>query len=341
MFHLTIIQAMEYIINNKSVLEQLPALTPNGVEISSGSQPFIEANTIQMGIQEMQDQHIIPVWATSNEPLISHSEFIETMWEYIHTHYRGERILKPNIRVSHPIKGRIPEAKHKPAKDLEPWEQTIYYERMMFVIEIPSICDEVNGNLLSLTIGGVKSYNLDNLYSKRAHGDQHFQLFIGFQNKVCCNMCVWSDGMKEEVGIKSRSQLKYAIDNLLGNYRGGQHLNSLRQMNEVGLSETEFAQVIGRARMHKHMPDRNKKGIPEILLGDQQLNAVVHDYYKDQNFGNESGGDISLWRFYNLLTGANKSTYIDSFLERSVNAHEISQHVLKHKTGQKQFWYLG
>jgi Domain of unknown function, B. Theta Gene description (DUF3871) len=332
---------MEYIINNKTVLEQLPALSPNGVEISSSSQPFIEANTIPMSISDMQEQHIIPVWATSNEPLISHSEFIETMWEFVHKAFPQERVLKPNIRVSHPIKGRIPEAKHKAAKDLEPWEQTIYYERMMFVIEIPTIKDEVNGNLLSLTIGGVKSYNLDNLYSKRAHGDQHFQLFIGFQNKVCCNLCVWSDGLKEEVGVKSRSQLRHAMENMLGAYNGSQHLSSMRKMNDIALSETEFAQLIGRARMHKHMPDRDKKRIPEILLGDQQLNAVVHDYYKDHNFGNESGGDISLWRFYNLLTGANKSTYIDSFLERGVNAHNVTQGLLKHKSGQEKFWYLG
>ncbi len=100
---------MEYIINNKAVLEQLPALSPNGVGLSSSEQPFIEANTIEMPIHEMKDQHIIPVWSASNEPLISHSEFIEAIWEKTHQIFGGETILKPNIRVSHPIKGRIPE----------------------------------------------------------------------------------------------------------------------------------------------------------------------------------------------------------------------------------------
>ena len=332
---------MNYTINNKTVLEHLPTLSPNGVGKSSSAQPFIEANTLEMHVQEMKDQHIIPVWGSSNEPLISHSDFIDATWEQVHKHFDREQILKPNIRVSHAIKGRIPEAKHKAAKDLDPWEQTIYYERMMFVIEIPTIQDTVNGNLLSLTIGGVKSYNLDNLNSKRAHGDQHFQLFVGFQNKVCCNLCVSTDGVKQEVGIKSISQLKYAVENLLNQYNGSKHLNSMKALAEIDISEKEFAQVVGRARMHKHLSDDARKDIPPILFGDQQINAVVHDYYKDSNFGNADGGGLSLWRFYNLLTGANKSSYIDSFLERGVNAHDFSNGIVQHKKQQKQFWYLG
>lgn len=31
-----------------------------------------------------------------------------------------------------------------------------------------------------------------------------------------------------------------------------------------------------------------------------------------------------MWKFYNLITGANKSSYLDTFLGRSVNATEVS-----------------
>ena len=332
---------MEYIIDNQKVLAQLPALSPNGIGKSSSSQPFIEANTIEISAKEMQDQHIIPVWTTTNEPLISHTEFIETIWEVTHKMFGQQTILKPNIRVSHPIKGRIPEAKHKPANQLEPWESTIYYERMMFVIEIPSITQTINGNTLNLTIGGVKSYNLDNLYSKRTHVEQRFQLFIGFQNKVCCNLCVWSDGVKEELGIKNLSELGYASENLVKTFNAEKQLKAMQQFTSIELSESEFAQVVGRARMYKHLQDANKEGIPAILLGDQQLSTVVKDFYKDENFGCETGGNMSLWEFYNLLTGSNKSSYIDTFVDRGVNAHDFSDGIIKHKTQQKPFWYLG
>ena len=332
---------MEYIINNQEVLAQLPALLPNGVAISSSSQPFIEANTVDMSVKELEEQHIIPVWTTTNEPLISHMEFIETVWETTHKLFPQETIFKPNIRVSHPIKGRIPEAKHKAASQLEPWESTIYYERMMFVIEIPGITQTINGNQLNLTVGGVKSYNLDNLYSKRTQADQRFQMFIGFQNKVCCNLCVWSDGIREELGIKNLNQLAYASENMIQQFNLEKQLKAMQQFTSLQLSETEFAQLVGRSRMYKHLPDNIRKDIPAMLLGDQQLNTVVKDFYKDSNFGCETGGDISLWEFYNLLTGANKSSYIDTFVERTVNAHDFSNGIIQHKTQSKPFWYMG
>ena len=332
---------MEYIINNQEVLAQLPALLPNGVAISSSSQPFIEANTVDMSVKELEEQHIIPVWTTTNEPLISHMEFIETVWETTHKLFPQETIFKPNIRVSHPIKGRIPEAKHKAASQLEPWESTIYYERMMFVIELPGITQTINGNQLNLTVGGVKSYNLDNLYSKRTQADQRFQMFIGFQNKVCCNLCVWSDGIREELGIKNLNQLGYASENMIQQFNLEKQLKAMQQFTSIQLSETEFAQLVGRSRMYKHLPDNIRKDIPAMLLGDQQLNTVVKDFYKDSNFGCETGGDISLWEFYNLLTGANKSSYIDTFVERTVNAHDFSNGIIQHKTQSKPFWYMG
>jgi len=42
-------------------------------------------------------------------------------------------------------------------------DKTIYYERMMFCFEIPSIHEDIAGNRLNLTIGGVRSYNHENL----------------------------------------------------------------------------------------------------------------------------------------------------------------------------------
>ncbi len=55
----------------------------------------------------------------------------------------------PEIRVSHIIKGRIPEAIHKPANQLLESDKTIYYERMMLCIEVPTIYETVEGNKLN------------------------------------------------------------------------------------------------------------------------------------------------------------------------------------------------
>lgn len=330
---------MEHTINEFSSLENLPMVLQPAKKEQSNTKAFIEANTIQVPFHEVRNDHIIPVFVRDNEPLISHAEFVDATAEIATNIFHGEHILKPSVRLSHPIKGRIPDAKDKPAHLLLDREKTIYYERMMFVIEIPSIQNEIDGNHLSLTIGGVKAYNLDNLYS-RAKSDQHFKVFVGFKNRVCTNLCVWTDGFLGELKVKSLDQLKASIQMLIAGYNQEQHLYQMKQLADNYITEQQFAHLIGRCRMYHHMPAEYRKDIPALLFGDQQINTVVRDFYKDSSFSRDAFGNINLWKLYNLLTGANKSSYIDSFLERSVNAFDLVtdlNHCVEHK---RQSWYL-
>jgi Domain of unknown function, B. Theta Gene description (DUF3871) len=165
----------------------------NSIQVTSTSRPFIDANTIEHTLEEIKEGHIIPVFIKDNETVISHTDFIEATHQAAAEIFQGETILKPSIRLSHPIKGRIPEARNKPANELQEHEKTLYYERMAFIIELPTVYDEIDGSQVSLTVGGVKALNLDNLYNRKG-ADEHFKVFIGFKNTVCTNLCVWSDG---------------------------------------------------------------------------------------------------------------------------------------------------
>ncbi len=80
----------------------------------SSSRAFIEANILVASVDEVQYQHLIPVFVKDNEPLISHGDFISATMDAVSKVFRGEHILQLQVRVSHPIKGRIPDAKHKP-----------------------------------------------------------------------------------------------------------------------------------------------------------------------------------------------------------------------------------
>ena len=302
---------------------------------------FIEANTNEVSYRELKEEHIIPVFSSTNEPLISHQELVDCVYSATKNWFQDEVVLQPSIRVSHPVKGRIPEAKYKKASELESWEQTLFYERMMFCIEVPSIAEMVGGNLLSLTIGAVKSYSEDNLYGKRPSGEQQFHLFIGFRNKVCCNMCVATDGVKLDLRVKDLAQLEQQVFSLLSQYNALAHIDAMRKLTGVEINQSEFAQFIGRCRLFKYLPEQEKAGITPIYFGDQQMGSVAKDYFSDENFcrlGN--GGTLNLWRLYNLLTGVNKSTYIDQFLERGINAQELVLEIAKHKLGEKRSWYM-
>ena len=308
--------------------------------MESTSRAFIEANTVATSFAEVRREHIIPVYVKDNEPLISQADFIQVTAEAVRDVFRGEQILAPQVRVSHPIKGRTPDAKDKPAAQLHDWERTLYYERMMFAIEVPTLFETVGGNPLTLVVGGVKAYNQDNLYNRKGTTAEHFKVFVGFRNLVCCNMCVRSDGYAGDVRASSLEQLHKAILDLLRSYDPRQHLRQLQTLTDYSLTEYQFAQLIGRCRLYQHLPASVKMTIPALLYGDQQMATVCRDYYRDQNFCREANGDISLWRLYNLYTGANKSTYIDQFLDRSVNALDFAVQVQQALDGRNASWYL-
>lgn len=76
--------------------------------------PFVEANTKEVTIHHLTNECVVPVFSKDNEITISHPNFIETVWNAAHNFFQGESISEPDVRVSHVIKGRVPEAIHKP-----------------------------------------------------------------------------------------------------------------------------------------------------------------------------------------------------------------------------------
>lgn len=299
---------------------------------------FIEANTMETDLQHLKNDCIVPVFSKDNELTISHNSFIETVWDAANTFFRGETVESPDIRVSHIIKGRIPEAIHKPANQLLESDKTIYYERCAFIIEVPTIWETVEGNKLTLTIGGVRAYNHMNLYSKKTV--EKFKVFIGFKNLVCTNLCVTTDGYLGQLEVANTSDLYRAVLEMFNHYDPAKHIHLMQTLGNSYLSEHQFAQILGKMRLYQCLPQGYQKSVPRLLITDTQINSVAKAYMQDANFGG-FGGDLSMWKFYNLLTGANKSSYIDSFLDRAYNATEIAQGINAALHGDEKYkWFI-
>ena len=299
---------------------------------------FIEANTMEIDLQYLQSDCIVPVFSKDNELTISHNAFIETVWEAANTFFTGETIDKPDIRVSHIVKGRIPEAIHKPANQLLESDKTQYFERMMFCFEVPTIYETVEGNKLTLSIGGVRAYNQMNLYSKKTV--ERFKVFVGFKNMVCCNLCVYTDGYLGNLEVSSTSDLFRSVLEMFNRYDPAKHIHLMQTLGNSYLTEHQFCQILGKMRLYQCLPQGYQKSVPRLLITDTQINSVAKAYIQDENFGG-FGGDLSMWRFYNLLTGANKSSYIDSFLDRSLNATEVAQGINMALHGDERYsWFI-
>lgn len=329
--------ASEVIQNFSDKMEQAPLIKQKAERKTS---PFIEANTDEIELLNLKEDCIIPVFTKDNEITISHQGFIDSALKVTQKLFSKEQIEAPEIRVSHQIKGRTPDALHIPAKELQEHQRTMYYERMAFIIRIPSITKTIGGNELSLVIGGVRAYNLENLYNKKTY--EKFKFFIGFQNMVCCNLCVSTDGFQNEIRTMGLLDLEVKMEEIIRTYNAERHLQEMEDLTNRSLTETQFAQIIGKSRLFHYLPKNEKSEIPELLLNDGHINTVAKDYYNDESFSRNEDGSISLWKFYNLLTGSNKSSYVDTFLDRGVNAFSFAKGVSNALSDSKSnyAWFL-
>ena len=328
-------------MENRNVESGIISLSSNH---SKHTRHFIEANTKPVEIGHLREDCIVPVFSKDNELTISHQAFIETILGAAYRMFPNEAIDTPDIVVSHIVKGRIPEAIHKPVNQLLETDKTIYYERMAFCFEIPTIYEDVAGNRLNLSIGGVRAYNHENLYSRKSM--ERFKVFIGFKNLVCCNLCVSTDGLKSDMRVMSVQELFEQSLRLFQQYDARKHLTQMSRLQEQFLSEHQFAQMIGKTRLYQYLPPKERKQLPAMEFTDSHINAIAKAYYADENFSRvitseNRASDIDLWRVYNLFTGANKSSYIDTFLDRSLNATNLIDGIGRALDGDSEYrWFI-
>ena len=79
-----------------------------------------------------------------------------------------------------------------------------------------------------------------------------------------------------------------------------------------------------------------------MLMTDTQIGMIARAYYNDESFSVPQGSkEINMWNVYNLLTGANKSSYIDNFLDRSLNATQLAEGLNKALYGDSEYsWFI-
>jgi len=305
------------------------------VLVSRGN--FIEANTQQVSLHHLKTECLTPFYS-DNMPSISHAEFINATSEVVRTNFPNVEVLQPNIRISHTMQGRVAAAIGKPIKELTPEEKTIYYQRLAFMIELPTLTENVNNNSLSLVVGGVRALNKENLYSKR--GLERFQVFIAFKSFVCTNLCISTEGLKVDIRVSSVAELKEKIHELISSFDKERFLGNMERMSKFHLDEVQFAHVIGKMKLYQCLSQEEKVGKLSLLMNDNQIGTVVKNYYQDENFSRSNDREINLWNFYNLMTDANKSSYIDSNLERNTNAFEFISGLANSMQNQTKNWFL-
>ncbi len=281
---------------------------------------FLDANTNAISLEELASTCVVPTWG-NQELTISHQDFINCVHDAAKDFYHGETVNAPAIRVSHIVRGRTPNALGKRASELLECEKTQFYQRMAFAFTIPTIYETINGQKLELCCGGVRNYSDLNLY-RQNKGVEKVSLFVGWRVHICSNQILTGDGVKLSIEVMSVGDIYKAAMELFFSFLPIRQLHLMQTLSNTFLSESQFAQIVGRMRMYQALPPRLSRSIPNLLITDSQINNVCRGFYNNPDFGGE-GGAISMWNFHNLMTESNKSSYIDSYLQRAVNATDV------------------
>ena len=300
---------------------------------------FLDANTNSISMEELKTQCVVPTWA-NQELTISHQDFIESVHDAAKTFYQGESITAPSIRVSHIVRGRTPDALGKKASELLECEKTQFYQRLAFAFTIPTIYETIEGHRLELCVGGVRNYNDLNLY-RSSKGVEKFSVFVGWRVVICSNQVLTGQGVKLSLEVMDLKQLYQQVMELFNQFNPAKDIHLMQTLSNTYLTETQFAQIVGRMRLYQAIPQGLSRRIPRLLITDSQINNVCRGYYSNPDFKGQEGA-ISMWNFHNLLTEANKSSYIDNYLQRAVNATEVAVGLNNAMHGDSTYqWFLG
>lgn len=311
-------------------------------QTSSQHPNFIESNTAEISLQELVTKCIVPTFS-DNSLTIAHQNFIACVARAASEVF-GE-ITPIEIRVSHPINGRVPEALYKKDSELSEADRTLFYQRMAFVSHVAALTRIINGQEVHLCVGGVRAYNEDKLYNRKS--PEKFKIFVGWQVRVCSNLMLTCSGNSGTIEAMTEADLYQKAYQLFRAYEPEKDndLSLLRDLNNTVLTEEMFCKIIGRMRLYQFLPTDEQNTLPELTIGDQAVNWAVKNYVSNPNFGRKPGQDITCWNLLQLLNEAVKQAYIDKWLDRNQNCTDFAIGIQKALAGDSSAlayqWFLG
>lgn len=221
-------------INDKDIIE---AEVIEEEEWGDNHPNFIESNTQAITLEELTTKNIIPTFC-DNTLTISHQNFIGSVIEVAKKVF-GE-LTPPELRVSHPIIGRVPSAQHKKASELRDDEKTTFYQRMAFCAHVKNLTRTINGETVHLCIGGVRAYNEDKLYNRQS--TMKFKIFVGWQVRVCSNLMLTCDGNSGTIECMTEADIMQKSLELFNGFNPHKEdtLRLLENLSSTTISEEQF-----------------------------------------------------------------------------------------------------
>ena len=273
---------------------------------------FIESNTQAITLEELSNQ-LIPTFA-DNQVSISHTKFIETVKSAAEKVF-GE-LTPVEIRVSHPIIGRTPDAIHLKASELREDQKTCFHQRLAWICHVKGLTRNIDGKTVELTVAGCRSYHEDKLYNRLS--PMHFRVAVMWSMRICSNQMICgrgNSGLFEALTEADIYQKSLELFSGFDPYKE-ENLQLLENLTTTRISEEMFCKIMGRLRLYQALPTNEQKLLPNVsYIGDQACNKAIQSYVQNPNFGRQEGEELSMFNMLNLLNEAVKAKYIDRWMD--------------------------
>lgn len=314
-----------------------------GVEVLEPHPNFIEANTSEVSLSDLKSKCVIPTFGMTNELTLSHQEIAESIYAAAAEKYGKNNVSDMEFRVSHPISGRTPDAIYKKTNELLDSEKTLFYQRIAACMTVKSKSITICGEDTDFTIGFVRSYHTTNLYGSKV--PEKITLFCGTRVRVCSNLCLSLNGLRNNVECMTRIDVYQNASELLDSYQTNseQDIESLEGLGRTRITISQFCRLIGRLRLYQALSTQEQHKLPEILLGDALCNEATR-LFVSSRWGLKDGQDsINCFEMLQCFNEACKQSYIHNFLPKNVNCTELCLNVQKVLEGDNEnpySWFL-
>ena len=153
-----------------------------------------------------------------------------------------------------------------------------------------------------------------------------FKVFVGWQVRVCSNLMLTCDGYSGTIECLTEADIMQKTFELFGGFEPmmDDTLHNLEGLRATPIPEELFCKIIGRMRLYQALPMNEQRKLPQLIVGDTAVNAMVRNYVSNLDFGITSGDDFTCWNLMQLGNEAVKQSYIDKWLERNQNCTDFA-----------------
>lgn len=292
-----------------------------GSDYTEEDPAFIESNTQAITFDDLCNKLIVPTFADNTLTI--------PMQNYINAAYKAAEnvfgeLSEPQIRVSHPISGRTPDAIGLKAAELREDQKTLFYQRLAWICRVKNITKEIDGKTIHLCIGGVRAYNEDRLYARK--NPEKMRVFVSWTVKLCSNLMLQCQGNVGNFECMTEADIYQKSIQLFQSFNPVKEENfqALKRLTETRINESQFCTILGRMRLYNQLPIAEQNKLPKLIIGDTAAIATTRGYIENPDFGRKDDETtISLFDLMNLMNESVKQAYIDRWADRNQNCTDF------------------